>query len=308
MGIKWSYKKTTISNTTDQETEPFQRINLHCLVNILILLSEPLQESQTLQHDFLYLLFVEARKMGGHNVDYIIRSIEEKIKVTITKKECENLVSYIGLFLPFEAEMETIEEDFEFVRQRCNIFLPPTHLLGEWTAHVKLMEKNIRIARGYVKEKPLQITRYSSSFAYRFSKNTPKKIQKKNALLKPLVKEFQQLHAELSSQQSDDTVVSPGISTESGGMNSPRIHQNVVNYFDDEESKSFEETSSSPSSIVPSNPSSPTHEPRNHTLRMTHPHPLRPGVALVPERGYSHQHESLECIEDVIAEDSEESL
>ena len=189
--------------------------------------------------------------MGGHDIDRIIQWISNNLNLQITKKESENLVSYVGLFLPFECEMETMEEDFEFVQKRCTLIPPAKYLMWEWSAQVKLMEKNVRIARGYTTEKPIQITRHSVGLSYRFGRKHPsvKRSAKRICVsprnskeLLPSVEEADTGGA-ISSLPSDDTCVNHGQSIDSA-WGSPRQmitpFENIENQ-EQEESKSCEE-------------------------------------------------------------------
>jgi hypothetical protein len=212
MGMLWSREPRGREDPSQENEEPFRRINVDCLGNILLILSDQLTSNEELKMDCLYLLFIEARKMGGHNNQKITSWIQTNCAISVTEKECENLISFVGLFLPFESEMETLDEDFVFVQERCNLIPPSTPLMREWAVQVKLMERNVRIARGYATEKPTQATRHSSSFAYRFRKKVTKKSPKKTPISSSRSRE---IRAHSVTSDSDGTELSRDVSGES---------------------------------------------------------------------------------------------
>jgi hypothetical protein len=242
MGSLWGKQQTR--EATEETAEPFRRINVNCLGNILVILSDQIRDNQDLNLACLHLLFMEARKMGSHDVDYIINWIQNHFEISISVKECENLVSFVGLFLPFEAEMETLEEDFAFVQQRCDLIPPPVPLMREWCAQVKLMERNVRIARGYTTEKTVHVTtKHSASpFASRFGKRSSKKRSPAKISASSVIS----LQRFSSSQQEaqcgvrdNETGPSREVSHESA-QNSPMRILNPSFHVEDEESKECE--------------------------------------------------------------------
>jgi hypothetical protein len=242
MGLLWSQQQ---KGTSQESEEPFRRISVECLGNILLILSHQLSNNEELKIDFLHLLFLEARKMGGHNNQKITHWIQTNCDVLVTEKECENLVSFVGLFLPFESEMETLEEDFVFVQDRCNLIPPSIPLMREWAAQVKLMEKNVRIARGYATEKPSQTTKHSASFVYRFRKKGTKKSPKKPTASSARSREVRAP----SVADSDGTVLSRDIvSVESTPRRNSASH--IQESGGEAESKEYSSSSSSFTRVI----------------------------------------------------------
>lgn len=193
------WRKRSKECSLEEEREPFHRINVDCLGNILLVLSDQLAANQELKDSALYMLFLEARKMGGHDHSKIINWIQQHFSITLTHRECENLVSYVGLFLPFETEMETVEEDFHFVQQRCLLIPPSLHLMKEWAVQVKLMEKNVRIARGYIQEN------YSGGLTTKHSKDRLRK-KKRKKVKKISVSTFQKDQSFFLSEPSGESL------------------------------------------------------------------------------------------------------
>jgi hypothetical protein len=246
MGSLWAKQQTA-----EETTEPFRRINVNCLGNILIILSDQIRGNDDLNLACLHLLFMEARKMGSHDVDYIINWIQNHFEISLSEKECENLISFVGLFLPFEAEMETLEEDFAFVQQRCDLIPPPIPLMREWCAQVKLMERNVRIARGYTTEKRTPVAKHSTStslaqrFKKRISKKPPNKISVSSSILR------ESFTSQQETQFGDRDTDATGLSREPSGESARSSPGRIVNrlfHVEDEESKECEVQSSLQSS------------------------------------------------------------
>lgn len=192
--------------------------------------------------------------MGGHSNTKICEWIQENCAIPVTEKECESLVSFVGLFLPFESEMGTLEEDFLFVQERCNLIPPPAPLMREWATQVKLMERKVRIARGYIAEKPpTKSTRHSAAFAYRFPlrKRGGRKLPKKT----PTPISSRSWEARDSEADSDDTELSRDASSESP-WESPRSSSPYVSAHDGREIGAEEESKESQTSAKLSSTSS----------------------------------------------------
>lgn len=115
---------------------------------------------------------------------------------------------------------------------------------------VKLMEKNVRIARGYATEKPIHITRHSASLNYRYGRKTKLKRVSRRAFASPgnskedlpsPEEEEAQSNVLVNSSPSAETCLSHNPSVDSA-WGSPRSKLNVFHHQNDsDESKSCEE-------------------------------------------------------------------